>query len=186
MSFEFTCPFCNQAMQCEDEWRGMQAQCPTCGKSITLNPPGQMAAQPVLPPQESAMPSAIAANASSSGSGGILGKIFTGVGVVIGIAIAIFIYATFFDKLSEGEIIKTSKELVEQIIEREVRAADVKQVDIQNFTEVSENHYRATAYISAFTPGEGEERGCIDIKIEVKGDYVEVEAIPGTYVDLTP
>ena len=39
MSFDFTCPFCSQVMQCEDEWRGRQAKCPTCGKNITLNPP---------------------------------------------------------------------------------------------------------------------------------------------------
>ena len=36
MSFNFTCPSCKQVMQCEDAWTGMEAQCPTCGKQITL------------------------------------------------------------------------------------------------------------------------------------------------------
>ena len=181
MSFDFTCPFCNQVMQCEDEWRGMQAKCPTCGKSITLNPSTQV--PQAMQSQNMATPTA---NASSSGSGKSGGRIWTLLGGVVAVAIGIFVYATFFDKPSEDEIIKTSKELVKEIIEREVRHTDVKNVDIQNFMEVSDNHYKATAYISAFTSGEGEERGCIDIKIEVKGDYVEVETIPGTYVDLTP
>ena len=36
MSFAFHCPHCSQAMECEDEWHGLQAVCPHCGERITI------------------------------------------------------------------------------------------------------------------------------------------------------
>ena len=44
MSFNCTCPYCKQLLQCEDAWAGMTAQCPTCGQNIVMNPP------PAAPP----------------------------------------------------------------------------------------------------------------------------------------
>ena len=49
MSCEFTCPHCSQVMECEDEWHGLQAVCPTCGKQTTL-PAAPTALALVLPP----------------------------------------------------------------------------------------------------------------------------------------
>ncbi|MBQ4479847.1 MAG: hypothetical protein II943_04325 [Victivallales bacterium] len=36
MSFIFKCPYCQQAMNCEDAWDGLKAQCPQCGKDTIL------------------------------------------------------------------------------------------------------------------------------------------------------
>ena len=36
MSFTFICPNCNQKLEAEDEWLGMEAECPGCGKKITV------------------------------------------------------------------------------------------------------------------------------------------------------
>ena len=36
MSFTFYCPNCNQKLEAEDEWATQQADCPNCGKKITI------------------------------------------------------------------------------------------------------------------------------------------------------
>ena len=53
MSFQFTCPFCNQAMECEDAWAGQTAQCPSCGHEVVLQPPGTAMPPPPPPPVSS-------------------------------------------------------------------------------------------------------------------------------------
>ena len=185
MSFDFTCPFCSQVMQCEDVWRGMQAKCPTCGKSITLNPSAQVNAPQAMQSQNMAASADNASSSESKKSGGIIWMLLGGMAVV---AISFFIYATFFDKVSEDEIIKTSRKLVEEIIEREIPTAHINNVEIKDLTEVSDNHYKATAYISGYDLNGGYETilCSVEIKIEVQGDKLYVEIVPGTAVDRSP
>ncbi len=38
MSFYFRCPACNAKLEAEDEWDGLEAACPKCGKTITIVP----------------------------------------------------------------------------------------------------------------------------------------------------
>lgn len=35
-NFTFTCPHCNQEIEAKDEWRGQQANCPTCNEVIVI------------------------------------------------------------------------------------------------------------------------------------------------------
>ena len=35
-SFEFNCPQCKNMLSAEDEWRGMETQCPRCGNDIII------------------------------------------------------------------------------------------------------------------------------------------------------
>ena len=39
MSFKFFCPHCKQKIEAEDEWIGMEADCPECGKAIKVVKP---------------------------------------------------------------------------------------------------------------------------------------------------
>ena len=64
MSFIFKCPYCQQPMNCEDDWDGLEAQCPKCDKDVTLRKkampiltPEPQPEQQVIPPlQESSTP----------------------------------------------------------------------------------------------------------------------------------
>lgn len=47
MSFIFKCPYCQQSMSCEDDWDGLEAQCPNCDKDVTL----RKKAIPILAPE---------------------------------------------------------------------------------------------------------------------------------------
>lgn len=50
-NFTFNCPQCNQTLEAQDEWRGQQTQCPSCGTNIEI--PKIMQVKPVsIDPQE--------------------------------------------------------------------------------------------------------------------------------------
>ena len=38
MSFYFRCPHCNIKLEAEDDWNGMETQCPQCNQNITIAP----------------------------------------------------------------------------------------------------------------------------------------------------
>ena len=42
-TFNFNCPQCGNLLSAEDEWRGMETQCPTCNKNITIPPNSSLA-----------------------------------------------------------------------------------------------------------------------------------------------
>lgn len=44
-NFTFNCPQCNQPLEAQDEWRGQQTQCPSCGTNIEI--PKIMLVKPV-------------------------------------------------------------------------------------------------------------------------------------------
>ena len=39
MSFTFKCPHCNVKLEAEDDWIGMEAECPGCGNNVTITKP---------------------------------------------------------------------------------------------------------------------------------------------------
>ena len=41
MGFTFSCPHCNQELEAEDEWIGQEADCPVCGRRITIMQPAR-------------------------------------------------------------------------------------------------------------------------------------------------
>lgn len=50
-NFTFNCPECDQPLEAQDEWRGQQTQCPSCGTNIEI--PKIMLVKPVnIDPQE--------------------------------------------------------------------------------------------------------------------------------------
>ena len=50
-NFTFNCPECDQPLEAQDEWRGQQTQCPSCGNNIEI--PKIMLVKPVIiNPQE--------------------------------------------------------------------------------------------------------------------------------------
>ena len=50
-NFTFNCPECDQPLEAQDEWRGQQTQCPSCGINIEI--PKIMQVKPVsIDPQE--------------------------------------------------------------------------------------------------------------------------------------
>lgn len=50
-NFTFNCPQCDQTLEAQDEWRGQQTQCPSCGTNIEI--PKIMLVKPVIiNPQE--------------------------------------------------------------------------------------------------------------------------------------
>lgn len=50
-NFTFSCPQCGQHLEAQDEWRGQQTQCPSCGTNIEI--PKIMQVKPVsIDPQE--------------------------------------------------------------------------------------------------------------------------------------
>lgn len=50
-NFTFNCPECDQTLEAQDEWRGQQTQCPSCGTNIEI--PKIMLVKPVnIDPQE--------------------------------------------------------------------------------------------------------------------------------------
>ena len=36
MFFDFTCPSCGKITEAQNDWEGMQAECPNCGKNVTI------------------------------------------------------------------------------------------------------------------------------------------------------
>ncbi|MBQ7403549.1 MAG: hypothetical protein IJW05_08930 [Lentisphaeria bacterium] len=48
MSFFFNCPFCKNAMECQDEWNGMSATCPYCNQTIVLQNNQAVSCQPAF------------------------------------------------------------------------------------------------------------------------------------------
>ncbi len=59
-TFKFRCVFCRQKIEAQDEWDGMFAECPSCGKRIevrrddefTTKPPPLPMPEPVTMPME--------------------------------------------------------------------------------------------------------------------------------------
>lgn len=49
MQYIITCPYCNGIMKAEEEWIGLKAPCPFCGKEITIAKPSST---PVSAPQQ--------------------------------------------------------------------------------------------------------------------------------------
>ena len=50
-NFTFNCPQCDKTLEAQDEWRGQQTQCPSCGTNIEI--PKIMLVKPVnIDPQE--------------------------------------------------------------------------------------------------------------------------------------
>ena len=45
-SFIFSCPQCGRPMEVQEEWIGMEAKCPHCGRSITIAKPDGAAVRP--------------------------------------------------------------------------------------------------------------------------------------------
>ena len=45
-SFKFKCVFCRQKIEAEDEWSGMFAQCPNCGRQIKIRRDDEFAVKP--------------------------------------------------------------------------------------------------------------------------------------------
>lgn len=45
MSFHFRCPHCNAKLEAEDDWNGMETQCPQCSQNIKI-----VKTSPVPPP----------------------------------------------------------------------------------------------------------------------------------------
>ena len=48
-TYNAKCPLCGQPFECEDDYAGQVAECPHCGREITIPPPS--AVQPVLAPR---------------------------------------------------------------------------------------------------------------------------------------
>ena len=42
-TFNFNCPQCGNLLSAEEEWLGMETQCPTCNKNITISPNSSLA-----------------------------------------------------------------------------------------------------------------------------------------------
>ena len=36
MLFTFNCPHCNVKIEAKDEWRGVEAECPSCGNKLII------------------------------------------------------------------------------------------------------------------------------------------------------
>lgn len=36
MSFHFRCPNCNTKLEAEDDWQGMENQCPSCQQNLQI------------------------------------------------------------------------------------------------------------------------------------------------------
>ena len=49
MSFTSKCPHCNAEFEADQEWIGMQAQCPVCGKEIVIKNLGLQPEEKYLP-----------------------------------------------------------------------------------------------------------------------------------------
>ena len=53
-TFKFACPHCGQHLEAEPDWAGMEVECPTCGKAITVPDPQQSTHLPDVPPSTDA------------------------------------------------------------------------------------------------------------------------------------
>ena len=49
MSFEFPCPKCKRVVEADEDWIGVEAECPFCGATITVS---KTSAKPVRNPVE--------------------------------------------------------------------------------------------------------------------------------------
>ena len=47
-TFVFNCPQCSQKLEAEEEWIGMQTECPFCKQSIIIEKPSEMPVSPIL------------------------------------------------------------------------------------------------------------------------------------------
>lgn len=55
--FSAKCPHCGQAITAEDDWKGLEAECPTCQKTLILEPIREEEnVATVMPPDEKACP----------------------------------------------------------------------------------------------------------------------------------
>lgn len=48
MKFKMHCPFCNQKIEAEEEWQGLQAECPCCSKMFIIKKEENNASRPVI------------------------------------------------------------------------------------------------------------------------------------------
>ena len=49
-TFKQNCPHCQSELELENQWIGMEAECPECQQSFKVNPPAQSAPKRQLPP----------------------------------------------------------------------------------------------------------------------------------------
>ncbi|MBE6364761.1 MAG: hypothetical protein E7053_03290 [Lentisphaerae bacterium] len=49
-TFKQNCPHCQSELELENQWIGMEAECPECQRSFKVNPPAQSAPKRQLPP----------------------------------------------------------------------------------------------------------------------------------------
>ena len=128
MSFDFTCPFCKQVMQCDDAWAGLAAKCPSCGRDILMNPPTPEPAKvdlsQYMPHREEPEPQADnytppAYYAAQSGGLSLWERLkkWWKIVVVPGIIlVAIIGYPLGWFDVSQEEVMSTSKQLVTKIL----------------------------------------------------------------------
>ncbi len=51
-TFKFACPHCGQHLEAEPDWAGMEVECPTCGKAITVPEPAGRQLSPAAEDQD--------------------------------------------------------------------------------------------------------------------------------------
>ncbi|MBQ4481447.1 MAG: hypothetical protein II943_12510 [Victivallales bacterium] len=192
MSFDFTCPFCNQVMQCEDEWRGVQAKCPTCGGDILLRPPSTPSnAGPDLsrrmPYTDGPEPQAAARQAVSNQfsspkkSGFIKGllKVILGVIVLIGLAGGGYWY---YQENKNNNISKAAEEVFKDLIEDNCYSSSVTSITVADLEKSGQDKYTAKAEVIAYVEGK-EEKGTFEIEIDCSEDD-KIWVIIGDTTDL--
>jgi DNA-directed RNA polymerase subunit RPC12/RpoP len=93
-NFEFTCPHCKEKFEAQEDWCGMEAECPNCNNYVTINKPSPPILSPVAykKTEESNMKTTSVAKTQIlcySRTGIFLGIILLLIGVSIGTVIGI-------------------------------------------------------------------------------------------------
>ncbi len=150
MSFNFTCPFCNQVMQCEDAWNGMEAQCPACGKQITLSSAKPaVSVSPVLIPKGMSNPECAAMTKKARSKIALVWIVTLAVALISFYGLIIWVLPMKVEEIKK-ELVKESEKLVEKIIEGNNSDIDVTEVEVKALKKIEGNKYKyeATAYVT--------------------------------------
>ena len=168
-------------MQCEDEWRGMQAKCPTCGGNILLTPPSTPSnAEPDLSgsmpytaepePQAAAARQAVSNQFSSpKKSGANTGLLITG---ILGVIVLIGLVcggSWYYQEKKNNEISKTAEEIFKDIIQDHCYSSSVTSVTVSDLEKSGQDKYTAKAEVTAYVEGK-EEKGTFEIEIDCSED----------------
>ena len=65
-TFKFRCVFCRQKIEAQEDWDGMFAECPSCGKRIEIRRDEEFAGKPPLPSHAPISPVADSPTASTT------------------------------------------------------------------------------------------------------------------------